>query len=141
MIPTLILGESYKDDRGEVSYNNSFNLSEIKRFYTIVNKDTSFTRRWQGHKIEQRWFTAISGGFKIQLILVDNWRSPSVDLERITFELTCNTLDVLHIPFGYVSSIQSLTESSKLLIMSDYLLNEINDEYRFPINYFKEIKK
>ena len=138
MTPKLISGKSHKDDRGELNSNNSFNLSPIKRFYTIVNKDTSFKRRWQGHKIEQRWFTATSGSFEIQLILVDNWNNPSVDLKRITFELVHETLDVLHIPSGYISSIQALINNSKLLIMSDYGLNEIDDEYRFPINYFKK---
>jgi hypothetical protein len=61
--------------------------------------------------------------------LVDKWNNPSVDLERITFELVHETLDVLHIPPGYISSIQSLEGNSKLLVMSDYELNEINDEY------------
>jgi dTDP-4-dehydrorhamnose 3,5-epimerase-like enzyme len=141
MLPKLIFGESYKDGRGELNYNNSFNLYPIKRFYTIVNKDISFKRGWQGHKTEQRWFTAVSGKFKIQIILIDNWSNPSVDLKKITFELVDDTLDVLHIPPGYISNIQSLTNNSKLLIMSDYELNEIEDEYRFPINYFNNNKK
>ena len=139
MTPSIIPGGMHEDKRGKLRYNNSFDATNVKRMYVIDN-NLGFKRRWQGHKIEQRWFTAISGRFKIQLILVDNWKSPSVALERITFELTSNTFDILHIPFGYVSSIQSLSESSKLLVMSDYSLNEINDEYRFPINYFKEIK-
>ena len=138
MVPKLIYGESYKDERGELNYNNSFDLSQIKRFYSIVNKNTSFKRRWQGHKIEQRWFTAISGKFKVQLILVDNWKAPAVDLEKLTFELVNETFDVLHIPRGYISSIQALTDNSKLLVMSDFLLNEINDEYSFPVDYFKK---
>ena len=136
MFPKLISGESFKDERGELNYNNSFNLYPIKRFYTIVNKDIYFKRGWQGHKIEQRWFTAVSGKFEIQISLIDNWSNPSVDLKKITFELVDDTLDVLQIPPGYISSIQSLTNNSKLLIMSDYELNEIEDEYRFPINYF-----
>ena len=138
MTPKLISGESYKDDRGILNFNNSFNLSLIKRIYTIENKNTSFIRRWQGHKIEQRWFTATSGKFEIQLILVDNWNGPSADLKRITFELVDETLDVLHIPPGYISSIQSLEDNSKLLIMSDYELNEIKDEYKFLVDYFKK---
>ena len=138
MLPKLIYGNSFKDNRGELNYNNSFNLSSIKRFYTIVNKNTFQKRGWQGHEIEQRWYTAVSGIFEIQLILVDNWSSPSVDLKRITFELNDDTLDVLKIPPGYISRIQSLTNNSKLLIMSDYELNEVKDEHRFPVNYFKK---
>jgi len=47
-------------------------------------------------------------------------------------------MDVLHVPPGYVSSIQSQEKSSKLLVMSDYLLGEIQDEYRYDITYFKK---
>jgi len=138
MKPKLIPGGSYKDSRGELFYNNSFNLSQVKRFYVLTNRDTTFKRRWQGHKIEQRWFTALAGSFEIQLILVDNWNNPSVELEAITIELSHKTLDVLQIPSGYISSIQSRTNNAKLLVMSDYELNEINDDYRFSTNYFNK---
>ena len=36
----------------------------------------------------------------------------------------------------FISRIQSLEENSKLLVMGDYLLGEIQDEYRFEVNYF-----
>ena len=134
--PKIIKGKSYTDQRGILNYNNLFNASAIKRIYIIENSSTKIFRGWQGHKIEQRWFTAISGSFEIQLILIDNWNNPSADLERITFELTNETLDVLHITSGYISSIQSFANNSKLLIMSDYELNEVKDEYRFNPNYF-----
>ena len=123
MVPKLISGESYKDDRGQLNYNNSIDLSQIRRFYTIVNYDTSFNRGWQGHRVEQRWFTAVSGSFKIQLILIDNWNEPSNILNKRTFKIDNETLDVLYIPPGYVSSISSLKDNSKLLVMSDYKLN------------------
>ena len=44
-------------------------------------------------------------------------------------------MDVLHIPAGYVSSIQAMQESSKLVVMADYLLGVVDDEYRYDINY------
>jgi len=136
MIPRFISGNSFKDDRGELIFNNSIDLSQIKRFYTIRNKDVFFKRGWQGHEIEKRWYTAISGVFEINLILIDNWINPSNDLHRITYKLTDTSLDFLYIPPGYVTSIQSLNNNAKLLIMSDYKLHEIKDEYRFPIEYF-----
>lgn len=138
MIPKLISGGSYKDDRGELNYNNSFDLSQIKRIYTIVNKDTSFKRRWQGHKIEQRWFTAIKGELEIQLIKIDNWVTPDKELVRVTFKLTDENLDVLHIPAGYISSIESFTEEAKLLVMSDYKTGDIIDDYKYLTDYFIE---
>ena len=71
------------------------------------------------------------------MIKVDNWELPSEHLEAIEFNLNAEKLDVLHVPQGYISSIQSLVKGSKLLVMSDYLLGEISDEYRFDADYFK----
>ena len=105
--------------------------------YIIQNINTSFIRGWQGHKIEQRWFSAITGEFKINLMKIDNWNNPSKALNKQTFYLNDKSSDVLHVPNGYVSSIQASIEQSKLLVMSNYNINEINDEYRFPITYFK----
>ena len=136
-LPKIINGNTHSDQRGILSYNNSFDAFEIKRVYFIENKDIAIIRAWQGHKIEQRWFSAVAGSFKIQLIAIDNWGKPSISLKPITFVLNAVKLDVLQIPAGYVSSIQSLEKSSKLLVMADYLLGEINDEYKYPQNYFE----
>lgn len=137
MIPKIIKGNSHTDLRGNLFYNNNFDLSAIRRIYIIENKSIDFIRAWQGHKVEQRWFTASNGAFKIRLIKVDNWELPSEHLEAIEFNLNAEKLDVLHVPQGYISSIQSLQKGSKLLVMSDYLLGEISDEYRFDADYFK----
>ena len=136
MEPTIIPGGCYSDARGTLLYNNSFDASEIKRVYVIENKDTAFIRGWQGHRIEQRWFSAIQGSFKIKLIAIDNWEKPSKALVPFTFILDAEKLDVLHIPCGYVSSIQALSEGAKLLVMADYRLGEVKDEYRFEVDYF-----
>ena len=134
----LIQGELYNDDRGNLKYNNEFNPSRIKRIYIIENINTSFIRAWQGHKIECRWFSAIQGSFEIKLIKIDNWEEPNKNLKVSTFVLDSTTLDFLCVPKGYVSSVKSIKMNSKLLAMSDYALGEINDEYRFPPNYFNK---
>ncbi len=133
----LILGNRYSDARGQLFYNNDFDASQVKRIYIIENNSTDFVRGWQGHQIEQRWFSAIDGKFKIELIQIDNWKQPSKDLKVYSFVINSDKLDVIHVPQGYVSSIQSLEEDSKLLVMTDYLLGEINDEFRYEIDYFK----
>jgi dTDP-4-dehydrorhamnose 3,5-epimerase-like enzyme len=137
MIPKITKGNSHTDSRGTLFFNNDFDASVIKRLYLIENKNTDFIRAWQGHKIEQRWFSAVQGSFKIQLICIDNWEKPSKASEQFGFVLQAEKMDVLHIPQGYVSSIQSLEEGSKLLVMSNYLINEIQDECRYPLSYFK----
>lgn len=136
MSPKIIKGNCHSDERGLLFYNNDFDSKAIKRIYIIENKSIDFIRGWQGHQIEQRWFSCVSGKFKIDLIQIDNWESPSKGLKIINFVVDSEKLDVLHIPSGYVSSIQSLKPNSKLLVMSDYLLGEIKDEYRFDIDYF-----
>lgn len=136
VLPQIIKGNSHADDRGVLQFNNDFNALGVKRIYTIQNRDTEFVRGWQGHKIEQRWFSAVYGSFKILLIEIDDWITPSRDLKHHEFIIDANKMDVLHVPSGYVSSIQALEESSKLLLMSDYLLGEISDEFRYDSNYF-----
>lgn len=136
MKPSLISGKCHRDSRGILFYNNDFDFTNLKRMYVIENSSKDVIRAWQGHKIEQRWFSAVLGSFKIQLIAVDNWDTPSLTLPKIEFTLHSETLDILHIPAGYISSIQALEEKSKLVVMADYHLGELNDEFRYPTDYF-----
>lgn len=136
MISTIIKGSFHSDQRGTVFYNNDFDASAVKRIYVIENATTAIIRAWQGHKIEQRWFSAINGSFKIGLIKIDNWENPAKNLEMLTFIVNAEKLDVLHVPQGYVSSIQAMEVGSKLLVMADHLLGEIKDEYRYDVDYF-----
>lgn len=138
MEPKVIRGNSHSDERGTLFYNNDFDTSAIKRVYVIENKSTNFIRAWQGHKIEQRWLITMHGSFEIKLIAIDNWEKPSVNLQMQVFTQTANQMHVLHIPKGFVSSIQAIEEGSKLLVMSDYFLGEIDDEYRYDQDYFKQ---
>lgn len=140
MVPQIIQGNAHADDRGVLFYNNSFDASAVKRIYFIENCDTDFVRAWQGHKIEQRWFSAANGSFEIKLIEIDNWETPSRHLEQLIFTVSSEKLDVFHIPAGYVSSIRAQTENAKLLVMADYLLGEIKDEYRYDSGYFNSNK-
>lgn len=136
MQPKVIRGNHYTDHRGSLTFNNDFNALGIKRVYTIENKTLDFVRAWQGHRIEQRWFSAIVGSFKIKLIKIDHWEKPSKDLSIWEFTLSAENLDVLHISGGFATSIQALEEKSKLLLFADYQLGEIQDEFRYPSDYF-----
>lgn len=137
MKPIIIGGGYYTDERGSLSFNNSFDASAIKRLYIIENKEQSFVRGWQGHRIEQRWFSAIRGSFKIELIAVDDWDTPAAEAIILSFILEEGNMDILHVPPGYISSIQALSEGAKLLVMADHTLGELKDEYRFGIDHFK----
>ena len=78
----------------------------------------------------------MAGNFEVKLIAVDNWDNPSKILQPSVFELCSEKMDVLHIPAGYISSIQAKTDSAKLLVMADFMLGEVKDEYRFDADYF-----
>ena len=136
-LPKIIKGNSFTDIRGTIYFNNSFDTSEIKRMYIIQNSSVNIIRGWQGHKVEQRWFSAVQGEFEIHLIEVDNWETPSKDLQSIKYNLSSDKMNVLHVPPGFVSSIRSKESASKLLAMSNYGIDEIKDEYRFENDYFK----
>ena len=136
MKPTVINGGSYSDNRGCLTYNNDFDMSSIKRIYSIQNVNTSLVRAWQGHAIERRWFSVVKGSFEIKLIKIDNWENPTKSLEVFSRIINDENFDVLCVPGGYVSSVKALEENSKLLLMSDYRLGDIEDEYRFDTNYF-----
>ncbi|MGK4567213.1 WxcM-like domain-containing protein [Flavobacterium sp. 3HN19-14] len=137
MKPEVFAGNSHTDHRGTLFFNNDFDATVIKRFYVIENANTQFIRAWQGHKIEQRWFSALKGSFEIKLIEVDDWESPSTNLRPYEFTLDEKKMNILHVPKGYISSIQALETGSKLLVMADYLSGEIKDEYRYDAAFFE----
>ena len=134
--PNYIEGGTHVDARGKLCFNNNFIATEVKRLYTITNTDLSYKRGWTGHKIERRWFIAVSGLFEVKLIRIDNWDMPNPNLEQLIFEMSSDKLGVLEVPSGYVTSIQALKNDSKLLVMADYMLGEIDDDYRFESTYF-----
>ena len=132
----LLEGKKHQDGRGIITFNNDFVAKQIKRIYTIENHSTEFIRGWQGHKIEQRWFACMKGCFEISVIEVDNFEKPSKNLPIQKYLLTDDVLTYLHIPAGCITAIQAKEEESKLLVLADFRLGEIEDEYRFPIDYF-----
>jgi dTDP-4-dehydrorhamnose 3,5-epimerase-like enzyme len=132
-----IAGGKSSDPRGTVSFVNHFDMSPVKRFYIIENSDTEIIRGWRGHRIEQRWFTAIVGNFVIKFVKVDDWNAPSPELEVKVFTLSCDLPAVLHVPHGYASAFQALDPGSRLLVFSDYPIDQASeDDYLFPVSFF-----
>ncbi len=128
----IIKGNSHYDDRGEVAFINDFDMSDIKRLYTISNKDVNILRAWQGHKIESKFLKVIQGSFIIGCVLIDNWENPSDNLKPDFFKLTCTKNEILCIPPGYANGIKALEMDSKLMSFSDLTIDEAkNDNYKF----------
>ena len=137
--PYIIKGRNYTDERGELEFFNEFDMSPIKRVYFTTHFDIEVIRAWQGHTIESRWFRCVNGGFNVKLVEIDNWENPSDDLKVFEYELTAEKQEILYIPNGYVNGFKALKADSKLMIMSNYGFNEIeNDQIRFDHNKWTE---
>ena len=137
MKPQLLTGNRHKDERGIITFNNEFDASLIKRIYTIENTNVDFIRGWQGHKIESRWFACMKGVFEISVIQLNNFENPDSKQEIHKFVLTDEKLSYLHVPVFCVTAIQAKEIGSKLLVMSDYVIGEVKDEYRFDLECFR----
>lgn len=135
----LIQSNSYIDDRGKLDYFNDFNMSPIKRVYFTTHFNLDVVRAWQGHTVESRWFICVGGSFNVKLIKIDNWEAPSNLLPVENYVLNSEKKQVLFIPNGYVNGFRALMTDSKLMIMSNYNFNEIeDDQIRFDQNKWNE---
>ncbi|GIZ07438.1 WxcM-like domain-containing protein [Flavobacterium sp. UMI-01] len=128
----LIEGARFEDHRGSVAFVNDFKFEGIERFYMISNSEANPIRAWQGHKLDCKNFYCVSGSFKIGYVKIDNWETPSLDLEVHTVVLTAAESKVLHIPAGYANAIVSLEKESKLMSFSTLPLSRVQeDDVRF----------
>jgi hypothetical protein len=134
--PFLLKGNYHGDHRGVIKYNNEFDLSNVKRVYSIANKDSSRVRGFQGHLIEKRWFTATAGEFEVRVVNIMNW--PEIDKKQkpFTFKLDNSCMDILCVPAGFMTCIEQIGESGSLMVFADYFLGEVDDEYRLDLDYF-----
>ena len=57
----LIQGGIHIDARGALRFCNDFDMSAVKRFYTIANSVEQPVRGWIGHKRETKWFFPLKG--------------------------------------------------------------------------------
>lgn len=135
MKPFIIKGGKYQDERGKLEFYNDFDMSIVKRVYFTTHLDTQTIRAWQGHKIESRWFICVEGSFTIKLVEIDDWDAPDDNLTTYEYELSAEEQKVLYIPNGFANGLKAKQANSKLMIMSDYGFNEIeNDQVRFDKN-------
>lgn len=137
--PKTIVGGQHTDERGTLCFINDFDMTPVKRFYTISHPDTSIIRGWRGHKIEQRWFHVSRGSFEIKLVQIDDWVKPNRNLTQDVFILTSEESTVLHVPVGFASSLRAFEPDSKLIVFADTdIQNTQHDDYLFPVDYFNQ---
>lgn len=135
--PKVFEGGIAVDDRGELSYNNDFDMSQVKRYYMVSNHKSHFVRAWHAHKKEAKYVTVVKGSALIGLVKIDDWVNPSSFLNIKTFTLSEKTASVLYIPKGYANGFMNLTKDTKIMFFSTSTLEKSKgDDYRFGAHYW-----
>lgn len=135
--PAIIQGGDFHDARGTMRFVNGFDMSQIKRMYIIEHPDITIVRAWQAHQREQKWFFVLEGMFHIQTVQPDDWITPSKTLHIQSWSLTASENKILHIPSGFANGFRALERNSKLLIFSDFDMDQAaTDNFRFDKDYW-----
>ncbi len=144
--PILYEGALAVDDRGTLSFVNSFDFSlfrgaGVKRFYLVENHKSGLVRAWHAHKREQKAVTVVSGAAIAAAVKIDNWQQPDPSAEIHRYVISASRPAVLFIPAGYANGFCTLTEDTKLLWLSSSTVEESKtDDYRFPARYWNPWK-
>lgn len=136
-VPTLIEGGLGIDDRGHVLFINDFNFDGVKRFYVVSNHRQGFIRAWHAHKSEGKYVSVVQGAALVCAVKIDDWDSPSRDLQVYRYTLSSNKPAVLFIPPGYGNGFMSLTQDAQLAFFSTSSLEDsAKDDFRFEAHYW-----
>jgi dTDP-4-dehydrorhamnose 3,5-epimerase len=134
----LIEGGIFSDNRGKLFHVNEFDMSLVKRFYAVENCLENPVRAWQAHQKESKWFYAVKGSFLIGLVKPDDWENPSQNLKVEKIVLNETESKVLFIPPGYANGVRALEENAKLMVFSNFTIDEsATDNIKFDINIWE----
>lgn len=133
--PTVIKGGMAKDDRGAVSFVNDFVMSEVKRFYVISSAHQGYVRAWIGHRLERKWFFAVSGKMALVVRTLESFEPDGGVSDSKIFYLDASEPQVVALPRGFAIGIKALSENARMLVYSDKTLEEAKDDViRFDKN-------
>jgi len=135
MIQTIpIEGTTFTDVRGEIKFFNTFDMKGIVRFYEISPSSTEIIRGWQGHKKEKKWFYCPIGAFVVNIVSISDNKVPGSKLQPKRIVLDARTPLILEVPQGNATGFKALREDSKLIVFSNFTLEESkNDDFRYPL--------
>jgi len=135
MVKTIeIEGSTFSDTRGKMKFFNTFDMTQIVRFYEISPASKEIIRGWQGHYKEKKWFYCHTGGFVINTVNITA-KDTSIN-NRIPqrFVLKENSPVILEVPERSATAFKSLEDGSKLMVFSNFTLEEsMKDDIRFPL--------
>ena len=118
----LIDGGVHADARGKLRFCNGFDMSAVKRFYTVSNSSRSPKRGWIRHERECKWFFPLSG---VPLIHVEG---------DAVYRLDAAAPKVLKVPGGNWFCIEQ-DGSAEVQVFSNCHVGEFpNDDFRKEFN-------
>ena len=132
MKPELIVGGAHSDVRGVLRFCNDFNMSAVKRFYTIANSAEQPVRGWIGHKKETKWFFPLRGVTTIEVEPMDLAAKNAEDAKP-SVVLAADKPSVLKIEPGTWFCIKQ-DGNAEVMVFSDCKVGEFeNDDFRRPL--------
>ena len=135
--PYLIEGGLAIDDRGQLTFANDFDFSNVKRFYMIENFSQDIIRAFHGHLKEEKYVLVVSGSAIIAVVEMNDTTKPKKSNEVHRFILSSRKPCILHIPAGYANGLKALEENTQIIFFSTSSLEESKgDDYRFPYDYW-----
>ena len=138
-IPTIIEGGFAVDERGRLSFVNTFSFEGIKRFYQVENSPKNPIRAFHGHMNEAKYFFMAAGSGLAVAVPIDNPLEPNKKNTVHRFFLSAQKPSVLYIPPGYANGYKILEDGAVLIVFSTSTLEESKqDSYRFPHDYWGE---
>jgi len=116
---------------------NEADQREVRRFYIIDAFESETIRAWQGHKREQKWFYPIKGKGLLKALDMLDYRDSAMQAKVSGFILEERNPAVLHLPGAYYNGIQALAPGFRLLVFSDFNLEDSEqDDFRLHLDEF-----
>ncbi len=128
MKPELIQGGSHADSRGALRFCNDFDMSMVRRFYTIANSVAQPVRGWIGHRKETKWFFPMRGKTEIVVEAMGDFNAEEQSgREAERFVLKAEEPKVLKVPSGNWFSIKQ-DGNSEIMVFSNCKVGEFEDD-------------
>jgi len=126
--PVLTAGGRHEDARGALRFCNDFDMSPVKRFYTVSNSAEQPKRGWIMHKRETKWFFPMCGVTRI--VVQADGSSSALELPQAveqTFTLSASNPAVLRVPPGNWFLIEQ-HDGAEVQVFSNCHVGEFQDD-------------
>lgn len=125
------------DDRGTLSFVNSFDFHGVKRFYQIENISTEVIRAFHGHLNEGKYIYVTAGSVIVAAVYLDDLKNPSKENSVHRYVLSSKKPQIIYIPPRFANGFRALEDNTSILFFSTATLEESKgDDYRFPFDYW-----